>query len=1177
MRLIRRSGWWLAVPALALAYYAAARLGLLLAFQHSNASPVWPPSGIALAALAVGGRRLWPGVALGAFAANAVVFAANGAALPVVLGASAGITVGNSLEAWLGATLLRHWIGKPSPFERLADVAKFIVIVALASAASAAIGTATLLAAGIVARAATSTVALTWWTGDATGMLVLAPLLMALRRRVITPGSLRATLPVLALLGVVAALGVLVFAYPASAPNADRRLVWLFMLCIAWAAYRHGPLGAAAATLLTASLAVWGTTRGLGPFSRGLLNDALIVLQTFVGLAAVTGLVLAADRRERQQLGRQRVVKRDLAVPWAVLLGCLGVAVVGWHLVADDTERRAHERFAYVAEDIRDRIDARMTANEQVLRGAVGLFAASDDVSRADWRAYVQQLGLAQSYPGIQALGFARWLRPDERAAHEQAVRAEGFADFAVRPAGERDAYAAIVYIEPFDARNRRAFGYDMFSEATRRAAMERARDSGEPALSGKVTLVQERPERADGQEAAARPEGEHDVQAGVLMYLPVYRQGQPVETVAQRRAQLLGFVYSPLRMTNLMRAALGPVAELEGVAVRLYSGRDLLDADHLLFDNGGRAGAGAGAPAFSSRSTLVLPEQAWTLQVDGLPLFESHIDLQKAQIVLIAGVGLSLLLFALVRALTLTRERALLLAEDMNVAVRDSQAQFRSLAESASEAIVIVDSAGRVRSWNGAAQAIFGHTEAQMRDQALARLVPARDQPALREGLLRVQAGLPAHALGHAMQLTGLHADGREFPIELSLASWDSAGGRFCSGIIRDITERERAAQALRDSEQAAREAERQLQAVLRASPVGVIFTDAQGQLVYGNPAYLRIAGLSLDDARIGGWGRAIHADDAAQVDQAWRQAIQGLASFAGEYRYLHADGRIVWARAVSAAIVEDSRTTGFVAIVEDISARVAADAELKTKTEALQRSNAELAQFAYVASHDLKEPLRTVASYSQLLLRRHQAQLSPEGQEFVQLIGEGAKRAQALVSDLLSLARLDSSAGPMRPVAMQAVFDDARRRLAGALHDSQARLTHGPLPRVLGDRAQLVQLLQNLIENGLKFHQPGQVPVVHVSATREADGAWRISVADQGIGIEPRFHEQIFTIFQRLHRAEIPGTGIGLAICKKVVERHGGHIGVESIPGQGATFFFTMAPAEAEAPDTPRALDTQ
>ena len=285
----------------------------------------------------------------------------------------------------------------------------------------------------------------------------------------------------LVLVVALVALGTLVFGFPAGHALADRRFAWLFMPCIAWAAYRHGPLGVAAASLLTASMAVWDTTRGLGPFTRGNLNDALIVLQTFVGLTAVTGLVLAADRCERRQLGRQSTVRRDLALPWTVLLASLGITVLGWHLVASDTERRAQDRFKYVASEIHDRIVDRMRANEQILRGAAGLFAASDDVTREEWQAYITRQELATNFPGVQAVGFSRMLSRQERDAHLQAMQADGLSTQDRHPPGDSTGYSAIVYIEPLDARNRRAFGYDMLTEPIRRAAMERARDTGRP------------------------------------------------------------------------------------------------------------------------------------------------------------------------------------------------------------------------------------------------------------------------------------------------------------------------------------------------------------------------------------------------------------------------------------------------------------------------------------------------------------------------------------------------------------------------------------------------------------------------------------------------------------------------------------------------------------------------
>ena len=198
-------------------------------------------------------------------------------------------------------------------------------------------------------------------------------------------------------------------------------------------------------------------------------------------------------------------------------------------------------------------------------------------------------------------------------------------------------------------------------------------------------------------------------------------------------------------------------------------------------------------------------------------------------------------------------------------------------------------------------------------------------------------------------------------------------------------------------------------------------------------------------------------------------------------------------------------------------------------------------------------------VTSYCQLLVRRHKEQLNAEAQEFLGFVVDGGQRAQALIGDLLSLARLNSQARPMQPVALETVLADVLRHLSLSVAEAGAKITHDALPVVPADARQMGQLFQNLISNALKFRGT-EAPAIHVAAL-EVDGFWRISIADNGIGIEPKFFERIFVIFQRLHlRADYQGTGIGLAICKKVVERHGGSISVESRSGKGATFFFTI-----------------
>lgn len=260
--------------------------------------------------------------------------------------------------------------------------------------------------------------------------------------------------------------------------------------------------------------------------------------------------------------------------------------------------------------------------------------------------------------------------------------------------------------------------------------------------------------------------------------------------------------------------------------------------------------------------------------------------------------------------------------------------------------------------------------------------------------------------------------------------------------------------------------------------------------------------------------------------------------------------------------------------AVVRDVTERKRYEAALRARSEELSRSNAELEQFAYVASHDLQEPLRMVASYTQLLARRYEGKLDAQADKYIRFAVDGAQRMQALINDLLALSRVGTQGRPFAPVDVSAVLQRVLGWLGRALEESGGVVTAGQLPVVRGDAGQLEQLIQNLLANALKFRRPGEAPRVSVTAVRREDDAagpaWEFAVADNGIGFEPQFAEQIFVVFQRLHtRAEYPGTGVGLAIVRKIVERHGGRIWAESAPGQGTTFRFTL-PDAGPGPNT-------
>jgi signal transduction histidine kinase len=329
------------------------------------------------------------------------------------------------------------------------------------------------------------------------------------------------------------------------------------------------------------------------------------------------------------------------AMPRALLAFALLIAGTTWlwHEASQEATRLAQGRFAFKVKEAQFAIEQRLKAYEQMLRGGVGLFVASGEVRREAWRDYVRTLDIAKNYPGIQGIGFALHVPLAQLDAHVRSVRTEGFPAYTIRPTGVRDEYTAIIYLEPFDWRNQRAFGYDMFSEAVRHAAMVAARDSGQPTVSGKVTLVQETSK---------------DVQRGFLMYLPVYRRGEPTATPAKRAAALVGYVYAPFRMNDLMLGALeaGTWSEID---LQIYDGEAVV-ADALLYDS--RVASPRAAAAFVTDRRFEFGGRHWALRFSSTPAFEGAIDAQKPRLILFSGLIISVLVTLVVWWSTINRMR---------------------------------------------------------------------------------------------------------------------------------------------------------------------------------------------------------------------------------------------------------------------------------------------------------------------------------------------------------------------------------------------------------------------------------------------------------------------------------------------------------------------------------------
>lgn len=297
--------------------------------------------------------------------------------------------------------------------------------------------------------------------------------------------------------------------------------------------------------------------------------------------------------------------------------------------------------FDFLVRESNRRIEQRMQTYQQVLRGAVGFFAASDDVTREDFRVYVNRLRLDENYPGIEGIGFSVLVPPEKKEEHIAAIRDKGFPDYTIKPEGEREIYSTIIYIEPFSRRNIRAFGFDMYSNPVRRAAMERARDTGNAALSGKVTLVQE--------------EGKNP-QSGFLIYLPFYRRGAALETLEQRRSNLVGWIYAPFRSNDFMSGLAGENAS--NLAVRIYDGDEVSARTLMYRDDPDVEGEKPDSRLVSSQQ-LEFAGHQWTVVTSATPNFAEREDDDKAALVLRGGIGASVLLTLLAWLLVDERARA--------------------------------------------------------------------------------------------------------------------------------------------------------------------------------------------------------------------------------------------------------------------------------------------------------------------------------------------------------------------------------------------------------------------------------------------------------------------------------------------------------------------------------------
>jgi PAS domain S-box-containing protein len=484
-------------------------------------------------------------------------------------------------------------------------------------------------------------------------------------------------------------------------------------------------------------------------------------------------------------------------------------------------------------------------------------------------------------------------------------------------------------------------------------------------------------------------------------------------------------------------------------------------------------------------------------------------------------------------------------------------EGRYRGLLEAAPDAMVVVNQDGQIVLLNVQAERQFGYHRDELVGQAVKNIIPVGFAERLIADGTRTAAEAVAQQIGTGIELSGRRKDGSEFPIEIMLSPLQSEEGILVTAAIRDISVR-------RNADKHLAQMEGRYRGLLEAAPDPMVLVDPDGEIVLVNLQAEEVFGYPRDEL-VGLSPRKLVTEESLQRLTVYTRRTESGAYAQQSRTAIELDGRdkdgTTFPIEVTLSPLNTDEGILLSVAIRDISSRKKGDARLLKTLDELNRSNEELGQFAYIASHDLQEPLRMVASYTQLLSKRYKGKLDADADEFIGFAVDGANRMQRLIQDLLSYSRVGTKGQALADTSSEEALEQAILNLGGAIEASAALVTHDPLPHVLADEGQLVQLFQNLVGNAIKYQSAG-VPLVHISSAKNGDAKWMFSVRDNGLGIESKYFERIFGMFQRLHkREEFDGTGIGLAICKKIVERHGGTISVESHPGQGSTFRFALA----------------
>jgi PAS domain S-box-containing protein len=885
---------------------------------------------------------------------------------------------------------------------------------------------------------------------------------------------------------------------------------------------------------------------------------------------------------------------RNWRSTWIVLVVGLMITATATLYIKSGVEKIAEHEFTYLCNEIKNKITDRLDDYALVLLGGVALFNASETVSREEWRIFNGAQKVEKQLPGTQGIGFSLLIPRAELARHIQGIRREGFPDYTLEPDGDREVYSSIIYLEPFSDRNLRAFGYDMYSEPVRRAAMEQARDTNAAALSGKIVLVQET---------------STDIQAGVLMYVPVYRKGMPTETVEQRRAAIQGWVYSPYRMNDLMQGTIGglnPEKEKQ-LHLQVFDGEQP-SPQSLLYQSLPEENQKSGEqisnlfPVRFLQIPIDFSGKHWTLrfrQIDGGFFALAYIGVW---LTLVGGISITLLLFALIRTLLNTRVEAQRIAENLTDELRENRTMLQQILDTVPHAIFWKDKAGVYLGCNlvfppavglvGTEQ-VIGKTDFDMP-------WPRKEAEVYREDDAQVVAsGIPKRNIVEQIQ----QVDGARLWISTTKLPLLNAQGEVQGvlGVFEDITNRKRMEDELFTShidlekkvqertlelekvnaaltseilerakfQTALSESELRYRTLFTRASIGILVLSVDGKVIEINELFARMHGYSVQEML------SMHLMD-LDTPETFQLAPERIRRIlAGEKltfeveRY-HKD-RHIFPLEVSASLVSVGGKSFMLCFHLDIAERKQAERD-RIACEVAEEANLTKSLFLANMSHEIRTPMNAILGFAQIL--ECDSSLTSEQSEHVRIITHNGAHLLRLIGDILDISKIESGRITLSEAtfSLDKLLSDMETMYRPRVNAKGLQLLmelDANMPRyVTGDEVKLRQVLVNLMGNAFKFTLTGWIAVrvrtdVVVGKTSGDENALRlvVEVEDTGPGIPDEEMGWIFGSFQQGGvGVKTGGTGLGLAISRRFVEKMCGELTVTSQVGKGSCFRFEV-----------------